>query len=257
MKDDGYRILIAPAGDDPVFAQREEGISHTPYDTERAFYSRIRAGDPEGVRRLLESYLSGGIVVGRMSRNPLTQMKYFAVCCVTLACRYAIAGGLGEQEAFNFSDKCIARIDAMTDGGKIVEFLSREAQRLAAMVGESRSAAAYSPPVRKCMAYIARNLHDKITLADLSGHTGLSPGYLSRLFRADTGESVHGYILGRKLEAAKSLVERGGKMGETAYALGFSSESHFIALFKKRFGVTPAVWARRREVPEGEPEGEI
>ena len=37
MKDDGYRILIAPAGDDPVFAQREEGISHTPYDTERAF----------------------------------------------------------------------------------------------------------------------------------------------------------------------------------------------------------------------------
>ena len=149
MKDDGYRILIAPAGDDPVFAQREEGISHTPYDTERAFYSRIRAGDPEGVRRLLESYLSGGIVVGRMSHDPLTQMKYFAVCCVTLACRYAIAGGLGEQEAFNFSDKCIARIDAMTDGGKIVEFLSREAQRLAAMVGESRSAAAYSPPAAR------------------------------------------------------------------------------------------------------------
>ena len=111
-----YEIEVAPAGGDPVFAQREAGVAHTPYETEKVFYSCIRAGDAEGVKRFFDDYLSQGIVVGSMSADPLTQMKYFAVCCITLACRYAIAGGLEEKFAFNFSDECIRRVDGMKKG---------------------------------------------------------------------------------------------------------------------------------------------
>ena len=146
-----YEIEIVPTGRDPVFEQREAGVAHTPYETEKVFYSCIRAGDAEGVRRFFDDYLSQGIVVGSMSSDPLTQMKYFAVCCITLACRYAIAGGLDEKYAFNFSDECIRRVDAMKNGEEIMSFLMSRACELAERVGEKGTAADVPPPVRKCL----------------------------------------------------------------------------------------------------------
>lgn len=161
MNEKPYGIEIAPTGGDPVFAQRETGVTHTPYETEKVFYSCIRAGDAEGVKKFFGDYLAQGIVVGRMSADPLTQMKYFAVCCVTLACRYAILGGLEESEAFNFSDECIRRVDAMKDGEEIMSFLMRRACDLAERVGGAGTAADVPPPVRKCLNRISRNLHGK------------------------------------------------------------------------------------------------
>lgn len=243
-----YEIEVAPAGGDPVFAQREAGVAHTPYETEKVFYSCIRAGDAEGVKRFFADYLSQGIVVGSMSADPLTQMKYFAVCCITLACRYAIAGGLDEKYAFNFSDECIRRVDGMKKGEEIMSFLMRRACELAERVGERGAAADVPPPVRKCLGYISRGLHGKITLSELAEHCGLSRGHLSRLFRGSVGCSVSRYITRRKLEAAKAMLAGAYTVGEVAYLLGFSSESHFIKRFREEFGVTPARWRRDAEL---------
>lgn len=243
-----YEIEIAPAGGDPVFAQREAGVAHTPYETEKVFYSCIRAGDAEGVKRFFADYLSQGIVVGSMSADPLTQMKYFAVCCITLACRYAIAGGLDEKEAFNFSDECIRRVDGMKKGEEIMSFLMRRACELAERVGEKGAAADVPPPVRKCLNHISRNLHGRITLSELAEYCGLSRGHLSRLFRGSVGCSVSRYVIRRKLEAAKAMLAGAYTVGEVAYLLGFSSESHFIKRFREEFGVTPARWRRDAEL---------
>ena len=169
-------------------------MAHTPYETEKVFYSCIRAGDAEGVKRFFDEYLSQGIVVGSMSADPLTQMKYFAVCCITLACRYAISGGLDEKEAFNFSDECIRRVDGMRKGEEIMSFLMSRACELAERVGEKGAAADVPPPVRKCLNHISRNLHGKITLSALAEHCGLSRDYLSLLFRKSVGCSVSRYV---------------------------------------------------------------
>lgn len=237
-----YGIEIAPTGCDPVFTQRETGVSHTPYETEKVYYSCIRAGDAEGVKKFFGEYLEQGIVVGRMSADPLTQMKYFAVCCVTLACRYAILGGLEESEAFNFSDECIRRVDAMKNGEEIMSFLMRRACELAERVGGAETAADVPPPVRKCLNYISRNLHGKITLSALAEHCGLSRDYLSLLFRQSVGCSVSRYVTRKKLDAAKAMLSGGYAVGAAAYQLGFSSESHFISRFREEYGVTPARW---------------
>lgn len=242
MNEKPYGIEIAPTGGDPVFAQRETGVTHTPYETEKVFYSCIRAGDAEGVKKFFGDYLAQGIVVGRMSADPLMQMKYFAVCCVTLACRYAILGGLEESEAFNFSDECIRRVDAMKDGEEIMSFLMRRACDLAERVGGAGTAADVPPPVRKCLNRISRNLHGKITLSELAEHCGLSRDYLSLLFRKSVGCSVSRYVTRRKLEAAKAMLSEGYSVGSVAYLFGFSSESHFIKRFREEYGVTPAKW---------------
>lgn len=241
-----YSIEVVPSGEgDPLFRQREAGVGHTPYRTERIFYSLIREGDSEGVRRFFGEYLAKGIVVGRLSADALTQMKYFAVCCVTLACRSAILGGMDETDAFNFSDDCIRCADAMKSGEEIMALLTARAAELADKVAECKSAAELPPPVRKCVNYVNRNLHGSITLAALAEYCGLSAGYLGAMFRRSTGCSVSQFVTKRRLEAAKALLEGGCSVGETAYTLGFSTESHFIARFKEEFGVTPRRWRER------------
>lgn len=238
-----YNIEVVPTGKSgTVFAQRESGVAHTPYDTEKIFYSCIKAGDVAGVEKFFGSYLAQGIVVGRLSSDPLTQTKYFVVCCVTLACRYAIAGGMDESDAFNYSDECIRRVDAMKSEEEIMEFVTERARELAVRVSECKAAGDFPPPVRKCVNFINRNLHGRITLAALAEHCGISKDYLSSMFRKRVGCSVSQYVTRRKLEASRAMLRGGYSVSEAAYQLGFATESYYISCFRRAYGVTPAVW---------------
>lgn len=235
------KISVLPVG--AVNGRRESGQLHTTYETETAFYSCIRAGDVQGVEKFMGECLRGGVFVGRMSLDALTQAKYFAVCCVAIACRYAIAGGMDETDAYTYSDDCIMRVDKMTDPEEIVAYLTERATDFAAKVAECSAAAHYPPAVRRAMNYVNRRLHERITLDETAAYCGLSEGYLSAQFRKNTGRSLSRYIVLRKLEAGKAMLLGGYPVGEVAYALGFSSESHFISRFREEFAVTPAVWA--------------
>ncbi len=244
MGKESYNITVAPACKNPVYEQREAGVGHTPYETEKIFYSCIRAGDVHGVMRFFKDCLDAGIVVGSMSRDSLTQMKYFGVCCVTLACRYAIEGGMAEQEAFNFSDDVIRAVDGATCADEIMSLLMEKAVTLAKRVGECSLPQGSPKPVRDAVNYINLHLHEKITLTALAAHCGFSADYLSELFRKSTGTSVSRYVGKRKCEAAKAMLEGRFPVSAVAYNLGFSSESQFIAKFVGEFGVTPARWRR-------------
>ena len=136
-----YGINMLPAG--TADEQRERGQLHTAYETETAFYSCIRAGDVQGVEKMMWECLKAGVFVGRMSTDAITQTKYFAVCCVAVACRYAIAGGMDETDAYLYSDDCIMRVDKMTDPEEIVGFLTERATDFAARVAESGTARAH------------------------------------------------------------------------------------------------------------------
>lgn len=62
---------------------------------------------------------------------------------------------------------------------------------------------------------------------------------MSHIFKKEIGEKLSSYILKCKLEAAKTLLLEGLSNNRIADMLGFSSESHFISVFKKQYGITP------------------
>ncbi|MBQ2530561.1 MAG: helix-turn-helix transcriptional regulator, partial [Treponema sp.] len=98
----------------------------------------------------------------------------------------------------------------------------------------------YSKPISRCIDYIYDNLHCKIQMEDLSHEAGLSKTYLSKLFHKETGKTVAQYIMEKKLDAAKNLLMFTEHSSlEIANYLNFSSESHFISVFKKSTGLTP------------------
>ncbi|KAA5604228.1 helix-turn-helix transcriptional regulator [Roseospira marina] len=83
------------------------------------------------------------------------------------------------------------------------------------------------------------------TIERLSREVGLSEKKLRVGFRQIIGASVQDHLRSVRLAAAMAMLERGQSVTETAYAVGFSSLSHFSKAFKDHAGLSPRDWARR------------
>lgn len=231
-------IKILPHTDNPLFEQRESGITHTSYLEETAFFSLVQQGNTNMVKQMLSKYITSGVIVGCISEDALRQMKYWAVCCITLGTRYAIQGGLNEMLAFNLSDSYIMNIDRLSLPEDINEYLEKIVVELTELVRENT----YGDcplQIRKCLNYIDQNLHKSINTMDLASLTNLSGDYLSRIFKKYTGKTIQNYIMNKKLETAKAMLKGGYDQKTLAYYLGFCSQSYFITCFKKAYGITP------------------
>jgi AraC-like DNA-binding protein len=78
------------------------------------------------------------------------------------------------------------------------------------------------------------------TLKELADEVGISLKKLKEGFKEIYGDTVYSYILDYKMEYARKLLERGNKnVNEVGLAVGYSTASHFIAAFKKKYGTTP------------------
>ncbi len=247
MKEYLKSIEILPDNTENIeYWEREHKKSHTSYESEILLFSCIMHGDTERLGKCLNDLFNSGIVTGRLSLDNLRQMKYWAVSCVTIATRYAIQGGLPEMEAYNLSDRYIRDIDMLNSEAEILEYLVNSSFKITEMIKAIKTQHNYPSPIRKCVSYIDKNLHDKITLDDLADISGLSKDYLSQLFKKTTGVTVTDYIKKRRLLSAKQLLDRGTTIGDTAYGLGFCSESYFISCFKKEFKITPKEYIKNK-----------
>ena len=87
---------------------------------------------------------------------------------------------------------------------------------------------------------IEADLESVLTIAGLAGSIGVSPSFLSRAFAAFCGQSPYDYILSRRVQRARRLIETTGlPLAEIAAAAGFASQSHMTSVFRRRLGITP------------------
>lgn len=225
------------------FEIREKGIYHTPYRDEIRIFSCIKEGNLEKLIDETKNYKDNSIFVGRMSDTNIMQYRYMAVSMITLATRYAIQGGLNENDAYTFSDKFIQQIDKLNSPDEIIGYMISRIISLTNLVKSCSQKAKHSPYIRKAVIYINQNLNRKISVSQVAKHCGVSADYISHLFKKETGENMSSYIRKQKLEAAKTMIFDGFDNGKICYSLGFCSQSYFISSFKKEFGITPYEYA--------------
>ena len=84
------------------------------------------------------------------------------------------------------------------------------------------------------------------SLGELARLIGVSVFHLCRVFRRQTGLTLHEYRTELRLRhALERLPKPGADLTQIALELGFSSHSHFTAAFRRTFGLTPSAFARR------------
>lgn len=87
--------------------------------------------------------------------------------------------------------------------------------------------------------YLETHYAEPVTLDVLAAHTGFSPFHLLRTFRRTLGVPPHVYLESVRIRHAQRLIAAGVALAEVAYAVGFSSQSHFTTRFRRIIGVTP------------------
>lgn len=89
------------------------------------------------------------------------------------------------------------------------------------------------------MRYLDRHLSEDLDMDMLAERFFISKFHMMRLFRAETGFTIHTYLLQRRLLAARERMEGGMRATEACYRCGFRSYSSFTRAYSKHFGTTP------------------
>jgi AraC family transcriptional regulator len=95
--------------------------------------------------------------------------------------------------------------------------------------------------LRAVTEYIEEHLDGGPTLEQIAAVARLSPYHFARQFKAATGLPPHQYVIARRVERAKQLLQAGTdlSLAEVALHAGFSDQSQFSSHFKRLVGVTP------------------
>jgi len=94
--------------------------------------------------------------------------------------------------------------------------------------------------IRKAKEIIIVNMAEPPGLDELADKVGLSLKKLKMGFKQIYGDTVYGYLFDYKMDYARQLLDSGSyNVNEVGLKIGYSTGSHFITAFKKKFATTP------------------
>lgn|GEM_PF-5293356 len=96
-------------------------------------------------------------------------------------------------------------------------------------------------------AGVEDNLDQPLTIGSLAREGGASSSHLRHWFKVATGETLHRYVMRRRVERARSLLMQGRmRLSEVALASGFSDPSHMARWMRRELDMTPRELLRPR-----------
>lgn len=94
--------------------------------------------------------------------------------------------------------------------------------------------------IRKAKDLVISRMAEPPSLQELATEIGLSLKRLKEGFKQIYGDSVYSFLLDYKMEFSRKLLDSGEyNVNEVGLKVGYSTSSHFISAFKKKFGTTP------------------
>lgn len=96
--------------------------------------------------------------------------------------------------------------------------------------------------VEQIAGYFEDHYAEKISLDQIAENMYLSPFYISKIFKSETGDTPIRHLINIRLERAMELLQAGfpGSIKEVAEQVGYEDAYHFSKLFKKRYGIPPS-----------------
>lgn len=224
-----------------LFLQREENITHSPYQNELSFYNAVKRGDLEYIKQIIQIRPLNKVQgKGVLSENPIRNLLFHMIISVAMVTRFCMEGGMDPELAYSLSDLYIQKADRCKNEKEIIEIHYAMCVDFTTRMGKIRRKKVYSKHIVTAIDYIFDHLHERITISELADITRLNENYLSKLFKKETGCSISDYIRNKKIEAAENMLKYSEQSFlQIANLLSFASQSHFTQVFKKHTGYTP------------------
>jgi AraC-like DNA-binding protein len=94
--------------------------------------------------------------------------------------------------------------------------------------------------IKKAKEIVIANMAEPPGLQELADQVGLNLKKLKMGFKQIYGDTVYGFLFDYKMDCARKLLDSGSyNVNEVGLKIGYSTGSHFIAAFKKKFATTP------------------
>lgn len=148
------------------------------------------------------------------------------------------------------NDRIVHLANALRDAGPDLATMPLYADAVAIaiatqLVGErpaagSRRGGLADRQLRRLRDFIEDNIDQPLTIGSLAREVGASSSHLRHWFKVATGETLHRYVMRRRVERARSLLlQNRMRLSEVALASGFSDPSHMARWMRRELGATP------------------
>lgn len=230
-----------------ILSEGEDIYRHT-YQEERRILDAVRDGDAEEAVRLSKEMDAS---IGRLGKNEQEHWKNLSIVASALCARAAIEGGLMPSAAYRISGFYINKITVCDDITQILVYRNHAIEELAGRVRELKTRRHASSYTNQCKDYVHQHFREKIYLEKIAETLGISAGYLSRLFKKETGVSLQDFITEVRVEKAANLLRYSEEtLLSIAEYVNFPSQSYFGKVFKQKMKMTPRQYRERYKPAE-------
>lgn len=225
-----------------MWANREQTVGNAQemerrYAHENELMQAVAKGQIHKAERLLSSF--SVMSVEERVTDSVRNMKNYCIILNTLLRKAAENGGVHPVYLDGVSSVFAKKIEAI----KMISeapILMREMARSYCRLVRKHSIHQYSPPVQKAITYIDSDLTADLSLSALAAMQNVSAGYLSALFRQETGQTLTEHVNQKRIKYAMQLLKTTNLQVQTiAQHCGIVDAHYFSKLFKKYVGKTP------------------
>lgn len=218
---------------------------HYPFETERMLLQAISHGDRNEVKQYLTELLASLHAEGSEINYIRSRISEFLV----LLSRTAAENGIDEQQVLFLHHQWQKALSSLPSFQQISAWLLTVAEDM------TESIAAYSDVrhtnlIHHCIQHIGAHYQERLTLEETARIVCLSPDYLSRIFRQETGIGFRQYLNNVRITKAKELIQTTSlRLTDISQMAGYDDQSYFTKVFKRTTGISPNEYVKKHRKP--------
>ncbi len=207
------------------------------YEFENELILAVSRGQVHRVSRILQSFSESSFE--KRIADPIRNLKNYGIIMNTLLRKAAEKGGVHPFHLHNMSSTFAVKIEQIQREADMQSLMQEMLESYCRLV-RKYSMKNYSTIVRKTISLINADLSANLSLSSLAEPQNISPGYLSTVFKKETGKTVTEYILNERMQLAIHLLSTTRLQVQTvALHCGIMDVQYFSKVFKKHTGKTP------------------
>ncbi len=216
------------------------------YADEEKLLSYITKGDVMLAQSFFEKYDLKCLEIIRIN-DSIRNTKNLLLSTNTLFRRASYLGGVHPIYLDELSAKWAIKIEKALSF-EVLNDIPLQMIRSYCILTKEHSLSKYSPIVKLTLEFINLNLSSNLTVKKIASEIGLSPDYLTRLFKKELGTNIITFINKKRIYTSLKLLKTTDlSISEIGDLIGLNNTSYFYTLFKKEIGMSPNQYRKSLE----------